>query len=874
VLCSSLLVLALVSPPRLDADRIPLPAEAVQRLGSASFLVNNLEAAAFSPNGKTVYTVSGENERDWRLPRTYPGLIAWEVPTGKKRWQVGVDHQLEQVAADPDGKSVWVVEVVSGKDEERSDQVQRVRYSAVDGKELARTPLVESQGPLALHPTGLVTDGVRLLDREGQWTDLPKLQPAKEGWVAEVVWSPAGDRLFVYTGDAFRERDHCLTSLDVSEKEQGWSVGVDHLVGWCVAPDGRSVGVVTQEQKARNANARRLDAKTGKELKAVEVPPVLSEYQDLTVRAGVIQFAPDGKSVYLIDHEDHATAIGVATWKTTPTKAPVARGAVFSTDGKVVLVPSGRNVILHDMETGKRLSPGEPGFRRADHTTRLRFSAGSDRVTRSDWWKKGIEWDVTTGRETGRTEEKDDLPGKDEEAQSAGGQIKAVLTYKDDKWRVTVTRVGKPKDPPVVLEAGWGERARPYRWLSFTPDASHLVGADPNYGVHIWDVKAGGKPAEVKFGRDGYESIPSEGMQISPNGRMVAVVERGGPVAHFVPPPELWAWAIGVYEIPSGKRVHRFVGNGSLKGFQWMGDRLAALVDLPPIGSPLGVPKPLPERKFKLLRMDPAAKTTREHSLGADVRSWAAAPFGDTVAVGAGDGLRLYEASTGKLRHTFREQKLAVEVLAFSPDGRLLAAESVDGPVLVWDVRGDLTKPAKPDAAGWERAWEALGGADAAKGFQAVRLFALHPDDGIAELKRRYAASQPTAEVIAATVVKLDDREFAVRQRAEQQLRAMGTAAFPAFNQAMGRDPSEELKERARRLLEVEVPADRLRAERAVEAVRLADTDAANKLTAEWAKGPEKDPLTADARPNRPLHRPRRAGRLIDTPNVVAPPGR
>jgi hypothetical protein len=97
-------------------------------------------------------------------------------------------------------------------------------------------------------------------------------------------------------------------------------------------------------------------------------------------------------------------------------------------------------------------------------------------------------------------------------------------------------------------------------------------------------------------------------------------------------------------------------------------------------------------------------------------------------------------------------------------------------------------------------------------------------------------------------VGKLDDRTFAVRQEAERQLRAMGTVAFPALKKALEANPSEEFKERAGRLLAVQIPADRLQAERAVEVLRLADTEGTRKLLAEWAAGDAKRPLTVAAK--------------------------
>ena len=73
--CITVMASAADPKPRTDIDGYPLPAEAVQRCGSLRFLVNHLRAAAFSPDGKTVYTIS---EAD-RSAETGPGLIAWNL---------------------------------------------------------------------------------------------------------------------------------------------------------------------------------------------------------------------------------------------------------------------------------------------------------------------------------------------------------------------------------------------------------------------------------------------------------------------------------------------------------------------------------------------------------------------------------------------------------------------------------------------------------------------------------------------------------------------------------------------------------------------------------------------------------------------------
>jgi hypothetical protein len=308
-------------------------------------------------------------------------------------------------------------------------------------------------------------------------------------------------------------------------------------------------------------------------------------------------------------------------------------------------------------------------------------------------------------------------------------------------------------------------------------------------------------------------------------------------------------WRVGVYDIPTTKLVRHVDGDGAIELVGWT--RSGGVVGLVETTQPESADGSWSGRIFRpqLLYFDPDATGKRLTSLEHSVWAWAVAPFGDMVAVGSSDGLRLYEASTGKLRHRFREQTRPVQLLAFSPDGRTLAAESVDGPLLLWDVRGDLNKPPKPDAAGWEAAWKALGESGAESGFKAVRLFALHPDEGIPELKRRFAELKPpSAEAIAEWVAKLDDRDYQTRERAERELKAIGSAALPVLKKALSESPSEELQLRVQRVLAVPMPGDVLRAERAVEALTLAGTDAAKKQLAEWATGPPANPLTTAAK--------------------------
>jgi WD40 repeat protein len=215
-------------------------------------------------------------------------------------------------------------------------------------------------------------------------------------------------------------------------------------------------------------------------------------------------------------------------------------------------------------------------------------------------------------------------------------------------------------------------------------------------------------------------------------------------------------------------------------------------------------------------------------------------------------GVRLVEAATGGVRHTFGGHAMSCHDFAFSPDGRYLAADSGDAPILVWDVRGELSRPAPPDAMGLAAAWADLASDDAAAGFRAVRLLAHFPDRAVPFLRDKLQpATGPAAEEVAKLVAALDAPAFVDREKAEKELKKLGRFAGPALRKAVTATTSAEVRQRAERLLAPlaagKLSAEQLRAVRAVEAVGWMGTPAAKALLRAWAGGAAGAPLTEEA---------------------------
>ena len=212
--------------------------------------------------------------------------------------------------------------------------------------------------------------------------------------------------------------------------------------------------------------------------------------------------------------------------------------------------------------------------------------------------------------------------------------------------------------------------------------------------------------------------------------------------------------------------------------------------------------------------------------------------------------MRLIELATGGERCRLAGHRGSVVSLAFAPDGRTLASGSMDNTALVWDVTGRLgAKPCTP--AELEGLWADLSGKDAARAYRALGRLALSPDVALPRLR---ACLRPAAagyrQHLGRLVKDLDDDEFAVREKASEELAKLGADAEWALREALRGRPSAELRRRAERLL-ARRPAlapERLRELRALELLERLESPEARALLERLAQGDADAPLTRDAK--------------------------
>jgi hypothetical protein len=178
-------------------------------------------------------------------------------------------------------------------------------------------------------------------------------------------------------------------------------------------------------------------------------------------------------------------------------------------------------------------------------------------------------------------------------------------------------------------------------------------------------------------------------------------------------------------------------------------------------------------------------------------------PDGRTVAAAnhLGNWVKLYEVATGKEQASLEYATTYPQVLAFSPDGRLLAINTEKGvkllnlPLLVGGV--ERVPPASLPAL-----WDDLVSDDAARAYRSrCRLLLAGPETVQFLQQKLRPVREPPADRLVRLLKDLESKRYLVRKVAAQELEKFGEGVGPSLQKALERNPPLDLLRRIESLL-------------------------------------------------------------------------
>jgi RNA polymerase sigma factor (sigma-70 family) len=775
--------------PRVDGRDPPLPAGAVERLGTLRFRhMHTISSVAFDGDGQTLVSSSWDGT-----------VRLWDAEGRERRRFTSLKDGFSSVAISPDGA------VVAAGDMGRTLYL----WDAATGKELGHVEQLENTVfGLRFSPDGKALAGV-----SGNSARVWDVSTRQER--AKVVGPQDDLRPFTFSRDlktfAAADAEHAVRLWDVATGKElrRLSTGQADLSSLTFSPDGKALATGGGQ---KDRSVRVWDLGSGEEV---------HRFGPVAGWVASTAFSPDGKALAVGDQSGAVHVFDLATGKERCRCALESGNWVlalsFSPDGKALAAggTDEKSIRFFDAATGEELrrSDGHQNQVGAAAVTpdgKALLSAGKDGAV--------CRWDLATGKQVRRWV-----------AQPGG--VSAFAVAPDGRTLVTAG------DKSLRLwDAETGTELRRFTGLkdmangaAFSPDGKTLAaGGWGDHVIGLWDVGSAEPRLKITLPMPNGHNYGDLPLVFSRDGKVLisGSADRANPTIYF------WDAATGKELRHLDQHASRFAlspDGKTLATASW--DQRVHLWDVAggkETGQIAG--------SAEAVAFAPDGRTLAYGGTDGVIHVWEVASGRERCRFSG-------HQPGGDERGTFAA---GVAALAFTPDGRALISGGGDTTLLVWDVLGLNARRTPEEGA---NLWANL--ADDAKAYGALGSLIAASKEAVPLLESRLRPVAPAdPDRVARLIAELDSDDFAARERATEALAKLQESAAPALRKALDAGPPAESQRRLKQLLGQlggARTAEQLRELRGVEALEHIGTPEARKLLRALAKGVPDARLTRDA---------------------------